>query len=155
MALVLTSGPAVEPVSLAQAKAHLRVDESAEDALIGSLITTSRLHIEAALDLALVNQSWTWSVDAWPSRKPLVMPLRPVSTVVSVSVLDGNDTAHAASPAQYLLDGNAVPPRLLWRNASAPPVPGRLAGGIEIAFVAGFGDAADDVPPPIRQALLL
>ena len=47
MALILTSGPDIEPVSLAEAKAHLRVDGSAEDTLILSLIITSRLHVEA------------------------------------------------------------------------------------------------------------
>ena len=35
------------------------------------------------------------------------------------------------------------------------PKPGRTANGIEIAFVAGYGDAAADVPAPIRQAILL
>jgi len=57
MALVLTSGPASEPVTLAEAKTHLRVDGSAEDTLIASLIITSRLHVEAGLGLALVTQS--------------------------------------------------------------------------------------------------
>ena len=42
MALVLTAAPAVEPVSLAEAKTHLRVDGSAEDTLIASLIITSQ-----------------------------------------------------------------------------------------------------------------
>ena len=51
MSLVMTSGPALEPVSLAEAKAHLRLDDVAEDALLQSLIVTSRLHIEAALGL--------------------------------------------------------------------------------------------------------
>lgn len=155
MALVLAAGPAVEPISLAQAKAHLRVDTDAEDALIASLITTSRLHIEAALDLALIDQSWTWSIDAWPRRKPLILPLRPVSAVTSIAVLDESDAAHQLSPSDYLLDGNAVPARLVWRNPAGPPAPARPANGIEIAFVAGFGSSADNVPSPIRQALLL
>ena len=40
-------------------------------------------------------------------------------------------------------------------GASVWPVPGRIANGIEVAFTAGFGDAAADVPAPIRQAILL
>lgn len=66
MPLILTDGPAVEPVTLAEAKAHLRVDGTAEDTLIGSLIVTSRLHVEAAMGLALVTQSWSVFLDAWP-----------------------------------------------------------------------------------------
>lgn len=66
MSLVLTSGPALEPVTLAEAKAHLRVDHNHEDSLIQSLIITSRLHIEAALGLALITQSWAYFLDRWP-----------------------------------------------------------------------------------------
>jgi uncharacterized phiE125 gp8 family phage protein len=154
MALVMTSAPAVEPVSLAEAKAHLRVDISAEDVLIGSLITTSRLHIEAALDLALIDQSWTWSIDLWPHRRPLHLPLRPVVRIDSINVIDASDTPQTLAASAYHLDGSAVPARLSWLAAS-PPRPGRPASGIEIAFTAGFGEESDDVPAPIRQALLL
>ena len=65
MALVLTSGPGVEPITLAEAKAHLRIDGSVEDTLILSLVITSRLHIEAALGLALITQGWSYFIDAW------------------------------------------------------------------------------------------
>ncbi|HWK38638.1 MAG TPA: head-tail connector protein, partial [Hyphomicrobium sp.] len=75
MALVITSAPAVEPVTVSEAKAHLRVDGTAEDTLIGSLILTSRLHIEAALGLALMTQSWRLSLDAWPNGRELELPL--------------------------------------------------------------------------------
>jgi uncharacterized phiE125 gp8 family phage protein len=155
MALVLTSGPAVEPVSLVEAKSHLRVETSAEDALIGSLITTSRLHIEAALDLALIEQSWTWSIDTWPHRRPLYLPLRPVVQIDAINIIDATDTPHLLAASAYHLDGNAVPARLSWLAASSPPRPGRPASGIEISFTAGFGSLASDVPGPIRQALLL
>jgi uncharacterized phiE125 gp8 family phage protein len=64
MANILLSGPSVEPITLADAKSHLRVDTSAEDTLIQSLIMASRLHIEAALDLALITQSWRFRLDS-------------------------------------------------------------------------------------------
>ncbi len=84
MALIMNVGPVVEPVSLDEAKAHLRIDGGAEDALIISLILTSRLHIEAALGLALITQSWTLKRDAWPKGESVGLMLRPVQNIVAV-----------------------------------------------------------------------
>ena len=155
MALVLTSPAALEPVSVVEAKDHLRVDHSDEDAYISSLILTSRLHIEAALSLALINQSWTWTFDAWPKRSQSVtLPLRPVSTITGVSTLASDGTPTAMPVTDYELDGHHVPPRLL-RTVSQWPKPGKSQAGIEVSFVTGFGPAADDVPQPVRHALLL
>ena len=68
------------------------------------------------------------------------------------------DEAAAVStldPATYFLDGTAAPPRLVRHGALAWPRPGRIANGIEVAFTAGYGPAAADVPAPVRQAILL
>ena len=86
MTLVMTSGPLAEPVSVAEAKAHMRIDASAEDALIASLIITSRLHIEAALGLALLSQAWSYFVDAWPRSREIVLPLKPVQAVNAIRI---------------------------------------------------------------------
>lgn len=154
MSLVLTAAPAVEPVSLAEAKAHLRVDSSAEDAFIQSLILTSRLHIEAALGLALVEQAWTWTFDAWPTEGGIAFPMRPVITVQSVKVVDAGISYASLDPARYVLDGDGNPARLL--PATLPlPVPAIPAQGIEVVFTAGFGASASAVPAAIKQALLL
>ncbi|MEO0671340.1 MAG: head-tail connector protein, partial [Pseudomonadota bacterium] len=58
MALRQLTAPASEPVTRDEAKAFLRLEHDAEDAFIDSLIKTSRLHIEAALSLALITQTW-------------------------------------------------------------------------------------------------
>ena len=155
MTLVLIQGPAAEPVSLAQAKAHLRVDSDAEDALIASLIITSRLHVEAALGLALLTQSWTWLIDAWPDLGELRLPLRPIQSIGSVRVYDEAGVAQTLSPDTYSLDGAGAPARLVRGRGRIWPPPGRSANGIEVALSAGFGDNPEDVPQPIRQAVLL
>lgn len=155
MTLVMTSGPLAEPVSVADAKAHMRIDTDAEDALIASLIVTSRLHIEAALGLALLTQAWSYFVDAWPRSREIVLPLKPVQTVTTVRVWAQDGTSQTLAAETYTLDGEGMPPRLVLSRSAALPAPGRSASGIEIAFSAGFGDAGIDVPAPIRQALLL
>ena len=155
MPLVLTAGPAVEPVTLAEAKAHLRVDGTAEDTLIASLIVTSRLHAEAAAGLALITQSWSTFLDAWPPGPHLKLPLRPVQGIDAVRLYNEAGAATIVPPETYLLDSASAPSRLVRQGALAWPTPGRIANGIEIAFTAGYGDAAADVPAPIRQAILL
>jgi len=155
MSLVMTGGPALEPVSLAEAKAHLRVDGTAEDALIQSLIVTSRLHIEAALGLALITQSWSYFLDRWPKAGRLQLPLRPVAAIAHVRVWNDEGTSDSLDPASFLLDGHGMPPRLVSLSGAAEIAPMRAANGIEIGFTAGFGAATDDVPAPIRHALLL
>lgn len=155
MSLVMTSGPALEPVSLAEAKAHLRIDGTAEDALIGSLIITSRLHIEAALGLALITQGWSYFLDRWPKAGRLQLPLRPVAAVAQVRIWNTDGGAETLSPSAFLLDGLGMPPRLVATDGSVLRDPGRIVNGIEVAFTAGFGPAPDDVPATIRHALLL
>lgn len=154
MALVLTSGPAVEPVTVADAKTHMRIDASAEDVLLGSLILTSRLHIEAALGLALINQAWMLVLDRWPGDGIVEIPIAPLQAITAVRVRDTAGTPVVVQSTSYLIDIASKPPRLVWNNA-APPVPGRFANGLEIDLSAGFGASAASVPAPLKHAILM
>ena len=154
MSLVMTSPPAVEPVTVAEAKAHMRIDTDAEDILIGSLVLTSRLHIETALSLALITQSWKLTLDRWPQSREIELPLAPLRSVGGVRVIDPSGNATTVSDQSYLVDLASRPPRLIWNN-SVPPLPGRAAKGIEIDLTAGFGDSAASVPAPLKHAILM
>jgi uncharacterized phiE125 gp8 family phage protein len=155
MPLILTSGPAAEPVTLAEAKAHLRVDGTAEDTLIASIIVAARLHVEAIAGLALVSQSWSWYMDCWPPGRALEFSIRPIQGIAAVRLYDESGGVTTLEPTAYLLDSAGLRPRLVRLGTPAWPRPGRVASGIEIAFTAGYGNAAADVPAPIRQAILL
>ncbi len=155
MPLLLTSGPAIEPVTLAEAKAHLRVDASDEDTLIASLITSARIHIEAVLGRALITQSWSLFLDAWPPERMVELARVPVQSVDEVRVYDGDGAAVILDATSYVVDTVSEPARLVARAAAAWPQPGQAANGIEIRFTAGYGAAASDVPQPLRQAILL
>lgn len=154
MGLVQLSGANVEPVSLDETKAFLRIDGNAEDALVSSLILTSRLHIEAALGLALITQSWRMTLDAWPRDGVVGMPLAPVRAITQVRVNDGDGNAIELPASSYVLEATARPARLFAKDGPLPQ-PGVRAGGLEIDFTAGFSDTAAGVPEPIRQAIML
>lgn len=154
MSLVLTSGPVNEPITVDEAKTHLRVDGSDEDALITSLIMTSRLHVEAALGLALITQSWTLLQDEWPRDGRVEIPLQPLQAVTEIRTRAHDDTLTVIDAATYVVDIAGKPPRVV-PNGAGWPAPGKPVNGIEVDFTAGYGLNAADVPSPIRQALLM
>ena len=183
MATVQTSAPAVEPITLADAKAFLRIDTPDEDALIQSLIMTSRLHIEVALGLALIQQTWSCFFDRWPpvldtrsaplqpsgvvftipdprtrlnaSADAILLPINPIKSVDAIRVYADDGTFVSLPLNGFTIDLASRPPRIVRRFSTALPDPGRRLNGIEISITAGFGPGQGDVPGPIRQALML
>ena len=153
MALYLNSPPAAEPDPLAEAKALLRIDETAEDTYVSALIVSARVRIEVETRRALITQGWTQTLDRWPDDGVVALRIAPVQGISSVTVRDAAGTPEPVDAAAYALDGQGVPPRLLINSPVASPA--TLPAGIEITFTAGYGDAATDVPSDIRQALLL
>lgn len=154
MSLVMTSPPAIEPVTLEEAKAHLRIDGTSDDVLIASLLLTSRLHLETALSLAMITQSWRLLLDRWPEGQTVGIHLSPVVSVEEVRVRNAGGGTTAVAATGYTLDAAARPARLVMLDASRPD-PATPAAGIEIDFTAGFGPAAADVPAPLKHALLM
>ena len=145
----LLSGPAVEPLTLSEAKAWLRLDTSDEDDLVTALIVSARLMVEAATRRALITQSWRLVYDGWP---PLPLRLRPapVQSVSAVRVYDVNNVSAPVAPSTYWTDASPDAARLVFNTP--PPAPGRAAAGIEIDVTAGYGAASSAVPEPLRQA---
>lgn len=154
MPFELLTPPAVEPVTLSEAKAHLRVEHDADDAVIPDMITAARSWIEDLTGTALITQTWRMSVDAWPETTITLAPT-PLQSVSSVKVfaLDGNSTTISSSAYDLLSVGRNA--RLLRTSGAVWPAPTRTRGGIEIEFIAGYGDGASDVPRVLRQALLM
>lgn len=154
MALVLTSGPASEPVTLAEAKAHMRIETTAEDVLIASLLLTARLHVEQALNAALITQSFRLILDEWPEDRAFDLPVAPVNQIDEIRVLAADGTPAVIASTAYGLEQSPTSPRLYRRDTTWPP-PGQTIQGIEIDLTAGYGAAPSDVPQPIRHAILL
>ena len=159
MALILTAAPAVEPVSLADAKAFLRVGHVDEDPLISDLIASARQQIEALTGLALITQSWRETLDAWPHRRlsacsqAVRLMRRPLISVDALRLYDRSGEATLIDPAEYRIEPGE-PGRLIAILPFSLPQPERRAGGIEIDFTAGFGAAPDDSPAALRDAIL-
>jgi uncharacterized phiE125 gp8 family phage protein len=155
MPYVQTSQPSVEPLSLAEAKAHLRVDTSRDDTYIQALITTSRLQIEDTFALVYVHQTWSYTLDAWPDAPAIELPVGPVAQILAIRTYDVNDIQTPIPLATFQLDAASRVPRLIRKATFAIPSNLRPANGIEVSFRAGYGAAANSAPEPLRHALRL
>ena len=154
MPLQLVTPPALEPVTLGDAKAHLKVDTADDDALIATLITAARARAEWHSGRAFIAQDWILWLDAFPDDGTVDIPLPPLVGVASVTLYDWQNADSTVDPARYLVDTASQPGRLVFDCTFLPPSTLRRRNALAIAFTAGYGAGADDVPADIREAIL-
>lgn len=152
MTVLLITPPAVEPVSLADAKAHLRLETTTEDDYVSALIVAARLHVETAIRRVLVDQTWRVYLDAWPRDGVVELPVGPVRSIASITVYDADGHPNLLSSVAWRLDSASQPARLALLGTG--PTPGRVLNGIEIDLVAGFGPSGISVPQPLKLAIM-
>jgi uncharacterized phiE125 gp8 family phage protein len=145
MKRILLEGPAMEPVSVAEAKAHLRVDGNAEDDLIGALIAAARVAVETDIRRVLIAQNWRVIVDGWPDDG-VMLPLQPAISVDALRAIDSAGVATTLSEENYEFDPADF-------SVTLDPVAGAIR--YEIDFTAGYGSSGTDVPQPLGQAIRL
>src|SRR5688572_28604209 len=129
MTAYLLAGPAEEPVSLAEAKAFLRLDDDAEDGLVETLIGAARLHVEGTTARAMIAQSWRLVLDCWPGREVRLL-VAPLISLTAVTAYDAAGEPHVLEAAQFEID--AITPRLLLAPDVADMPVLRARQGIEI-----------------------
>lgn len=149
--------PAAAPVSLAEAKAHLRVDHDEDDARIEAAISAATGHLDGydgILGRALMVQRWRQHFAFWPASRTLELPLAPVTSIVEVRSRAPSGAETVLDGASYrLLSAAARPVVLLSLNAVLPDLD-TAPDAVSVTYVAGYG-IAEDVPPPLRSAILL
>jgi uncharacterized phiE125 gp8 family phage protein len=149
---IFVSGPAVEPITLADMKAYLRVDqdEAAQDDLISGLIKAARLTVEAASRRILIEQHWRVVLDRWPRDGVILLPLSPLISVDAIRITGATGTVTDLPDDVFEVDALSEPPRII---VSGSPEPGRPRNGISIELRAGFGTHADAVPATLKLAI--
>lgn len=152
MTLFRTAGPDAEPVTLAEAKAQLRIDHDSEDELIAGLIRAAREEVEQTAGVAMIDQSWRLAADGVAPGCVLLLRRGPVKEVLSVTAYGSEGEASLVDPAGYQLDALSRPARL---HFDEPPSGLRAMNGIEVDFTAGYGEAGTDVPDLLKRAMLM
>lgn len=152
MTIIPLTQPGAEPLTLAEAKAHLRLDGSAEDATVTQLIRTARDHLERSTGLCLISRRLRVAVESVSEDGVIQILKGPVQTLDAITLYDGRGMPGALSPSlcRFTTDGPSTTVSL-----PAGLDPARFANGLEIDVTAGYGEAGTDVPDSLRRALLL
>ena len=168
--LVIHTEPASEPITLAEAKAYLRVDSSGDDALITSLIVSARKLCEEHMQRAIMSQTLQLFLDSlddideplWEGMRTgpylnyyknyIDLPMPPVTSVTHVKTYDDEDTATTFATTKYYVDNAKQPARIVLRTGETFPTALRVANAIEVKYVVGYA-SSNSVPEPIKFAI--
>lgn len=148
-----TTEPAIEPITLAEAKLHARITSTADDAALASYIGVARQAAEDVLNRGLLTQTWKLTLSSFADRiwLPMAAPLQSVS---SVKYYDSDGTLQTLASTYYDTDTVSRPAALVRAaNQSWPSLQSdRRTGRVEITYVVGW-TAASLVPQRIRQGI--
>lgn len=152
MPLQLVTPPALEPVTLSEARLHLRVDTADDDPLIGALISAARVHAEMLTARQFLPARWRLVLDRFT---PMVLLNRsPVVSVVSVRYLDMGGLWQTMPATDYVVESSSEPARITPSFGKIWPPTLPQIGSVEILFDAGYTDATK-VPDGIKRWMLL
>lgn len=159
MALSLITAPAIEPISIEEARAQVRNPDGDEDSLLNAFIAAARHHAEAITGRQLIEATWEQQLDAI-CGDVLQLPRPPLRTIVSFKYLDDAGVTQTWSSANYQVDAPSGPFAAQGRVGPLPTATWPISGwgrfnAVLIRFTAGYGTTAEDVPEAIRQAMRL
>ncbi len=156
MGLALTTGPSVEPVTLAEAKSHLRIDIDDDDTDISAFIVAARIYVEKQLNKQLITATYTWRVDTFPlGVQPFVLPypVFPLQTVTSINYIDVSGDSQLLATSVYNVNVDDEPAEITLKFDQTWPDIRTQDNAVTLVLVAGYGDAGSDVPEYLEVAI--
>jgi uncharacterized phiE125 gp8 family phage protein len=165
MPMQLLTPPAGEPVSLEEAKLHLRVDFNDDDGLIQMLISSARQAAETITNRQFMTARWRMILDSFPGPSlmgvpagqpftlpghAILIPKSPVQSVVAINYLDMASVQQTMPAANYTVDAACEPARITPIFGQIWPIPLPQIGAVSVTFDVGYGDALA-VPEGIKS----
>lgn len=149
---VLVTPPASAPVTLPEAKLHLRIEGDDEDTLITALIDAAVAHIDGwsgILGRAIVEQTWRQDFDGFGC--PMRLPLHPVIDIVSITARNDQGQITTIADSNYLLRTDAQGDYVHWDADYSYSDTLHDSAAVSVTFNAGY----ETVPAAIKAAILL
>ncbi|HUX23221.1 MAG TPA: head-tail connector protein [Burkholderiales bacterium] len=153
MALTQITPPTAEPVDLAEAKLHARVDIPDDDTMIGALLGAARDYAENLTGKQLVSARWKQTLDSFPGGmipsapysqtfslpgNAILLRRHPVIQVVSIQYLDMGGVVQTVDPTTYVADLSTEPARITPVFGQIWPIPMPQIGSVWVTFDAGY-----------------
>jgi uncharacterized phiE125 gp8 family phage protein len=151
MGRTLVDAPAVEPVTKTEAKAQLRITHSDEDTIIDGLITAARHYSENYCQRVFITQTWDLFLDCFPAE--IEIPFPPLQSVTHIKYIDTDGNEQTLSASNYTVDSSSFIGRIVPAYGESWPSIRYVPNAVNVRFVAGYGDAASDVPETIKLAM--
>lgn len=150
-----TVAPTVEPITLADAKLHLRVTQDEQDAHIAASIAAAREQFEQDTGRALLSQTWTLTMDTFPgSASPIRLLRSPLIAVTSIVYKDTAGSSTTLASSDYVVS-KSEPGRITPAYGETWPSTYDEADAVTVTFTAGYGTTAASVPELCKSAIKL
>ena len=149
------TGPTAEPISVAEAKRHLRIEHSDDDLLIQRLIDTAiaMVDVTGVLGKAMITQTWSECYGQYPSE--ITLSLGPVQSVSAIKYYDTDNVLQTDTLSNYFVLGTSGRTTIRPKSGFHWPTTFKRDDAIKIEYVIGYGDTFRDVPNTVRHALLM
>jgi uncharacterized phiE125 gp8 family phage protein len=153
--LVRVTAPAVSPISLAEAKAQMRVEGNDDDTIIQRLIdaAVAFVDVQGVLGRAMITQTWAeWIA---PNPSTVLLSIGPVQSVSSIKYYDIDGVLQTATLADFNVFGTPNRITITPKTSKAWPITQTRDDAIKIEYVVGYGSTSASVPQTVRHALLM
>lgn len=144
----LVTDVSFEPLSILEAKAHLRVHTEDEDLLIENLISAARKHVEGVTRRAIGTQTWDITYSSFHDIEEI--PLPPLQSVTHIKYYDADNAEQTLASTVYEVTGDDPAKVVLATDQDWPEVYERT-DAVTIRIVTGY----DTIPATIKAAMLL
>ncbi len=150
MTLRLITAPTIEPATVAEVKLDAKIDGIELDAPIAIYIAGARKNAESITGRALLTQTWELVLDEFPEGS-ISIGMLPIRSITSVKYYDSSGVLQTLAANQYALDADTLPGWVRPAYGVTWPSTYSIENAVIVRFVAGYGDAATDVPAEIRM----
>lgn len=149
--LEIDTAALVEPVSTAEAKTQARIDISDDDAYVDTLIASARAYVENKTGRQLISQTWLLYLDCFP--RVIKVPKAPLQSVTQIDYIDTDGNSQTLSSSVYTVNAKRDPGEIVQAYGESWPATRTVPNAVTVTFVAGYGDAATDVPEDLIHAM--